>query len=1611
MNSAPAKGKFNLKEILGKKALHLTIIIAIVGVLVTLFFHIKNSVNEQLVRTELERESPAEILNHANTLYWLGRTYGNTTYEFEKSEKLALLVKEMLAGKNDSISTLTRIKADKIISNSKHNREQNALTVNNKYPYFLDFAGLNELPEEDQPLEEMDRVTTIRVLTKLLDLPEQNSSRPLRDYPYFSILVHNTNDAQLHEAGIQYLNLTTKQYTISEHEIAQITGVKNFKVEQILKDTINVRKICDFFNCSELAIINVNKQDQYDGIYYYGANIRLISPNSNEVKVSRYTEAFTAARGYNTMLGIKIPLLISYLLLLILGVELLSLLNLFAYSRIKWHRFILVGFISMVINIVSIEALAYFWNPASGEFAETDKAMVWIFAVALIFTLIPILVGHLTVGKLDRFISSFDSGLDDKNGLFSVIFPGLTVYSISITYYNLLRFGISDDLYFALYAFVYAVVISYLMSYYWKKVKELPSKSFLFHQISVYTLFGIIVLCAILFPYSTFGNLDPSNTLNAFILFVCIPLFLSLMNEIILKVYFSKHTSSELQKTIDIDNIHYVPSLFEDEMRGNLKDQGVLVLYGAKKMGKTWLAKKIAERLLKENTYDNLVYIDLSLAQSEEEKNKINYYPFAEGFSHLLPKNVFNDQAEEARKSGNILGKLISSITSAGDFLVDESESKPAELTKIRKIITDKISEHPRTLIVFDNIHVAQGDNKELFLSFVNEIHRINVENKQDSEQKKYPLLLFTSTQGFHFKREFENIIEGLINARNSKQNATFKLEDKILALSQEENCPPFYTITSDPQYLNKYLNTFTIGIFDRKIILEKFKKSEKDKAPGLVAEILKSLDDLQQLSIKDKTIKVRHHDFEIPDIVEELDFFEQIVKSLSPELIDILRCCAYAAMDDGEFEVEAISFILEKKRLDILHHLNIAENLNIVYDTKDKNDWYRFNDVRFIMVLKKQDSQGINQLFSQLGKEYYLRWVNYYFEHFEDLKKDVVNHRQTLVSLAERSFLLNEIQPEKSLMILKKMGYFFLEPQISLLENAKQSFVNAISIMSRKNSTSLNAEIYEIQVKGLLRTLDEKNELNGAEANEILAKKQEIIDCCPELAFDLYYTEKLAFAKSTAFHPDVATNYITEINTKLAKEKLDDVSEFKLRFLALILEPMGGAKFDKLQQLCISYEALISRIQDSNQIDVYLSGGIYQQLLNNYGGNIIGDKMIGHNDLKDNPEARLELFLKSIRILALRVRIELDRFIKNAQNEQLVEGLQKIKSIQETKEINSFEDALLIIRQIVDVLNYKSITYFVDRKGLSYTVNYLTRSLYYYCIDNNELRVSSSELKSIIEDLSDYAYSLNSDVQDSMGIIMSSSFKGLIKQNFNPSKDTKQINEAFGCFEESFAQAFSTQFYQSIQALNNMANLVAGLEGNTSSKLATKLKSNRNLFAQRHLLNHFDKVDLDQNGSTAKLEEDNVIENKADLSKLTKEPGSKFHKSAFKDPQAVIDFIEDLVKNQPSLFVKENGKAYLQITLDFVVGTNNVIAIDELPEGVEVKTGKRRDFNDAKLVSGIPYPETKCFSAVLSKDLDYIETAHPGPISPQFPSTKQPLEIQKANSDYWNKHAFIINE
>jgi hypothetical protein len=94
-----------------------------------------------------QSETPAQILNHANTMYWYGRANGNSMIEFEEAKKLSKQILLMLQNSTDSLDIIYKLKAEKIIANADSSLRQNLLTVNNRYPYFLDFVGLNTIPE------------------------------------------------------------------------------------------------------------------------------------------------------------------------------------------------------------------------------------------------------------------------------------------------------------------------------------------------------------------------------------------------------------------------------------------------------------------------------------------------------------------------------------------------------------------------------------------------------------------------------------------------------------------------------------------------------------------------------------------------------------------------------------------------------------------------------------------------------------------------------------------------------------------------------------------------------------------------------------------------------------------------------------------------------------------------------------------------------------------------------------------------------------------------------------------------------------------------------------------------------------------------------------------------------------------------------------------------------------------------------------------------------------------------------------------------------------------------------------------------------------------------
>ena len=120
--------------------LHFVLIISSLVIIYSSLCFIKNEISFFIPKDIDQSETPAQILNHANTMYWYSRANGNSMFEFEEAKKLSKQALLNLEKSNDSQDIMLKHKAEKIIATADSSLRQNLLTVNNRYPYFLDFV-------------------------------------------------------------------------------------------------------------------------------------------------------------------------------------------------------------------------------------------------------------------------------------------------------------------------------------------------------------------------------------------------------------------------------------------------------------------------------------------------------------------------------------------------------------------------------------------------------------------------------------------------------------------------------------------------------------------------------------------------------------------------------------------------------------------------------------------------------------------------------------------------------------------------------------------------------------------------------------------------------------------------------------------------------------------------------------------------------------------------------------------------------------------------------------------------------------------------------------------------------------------------------------------------------------------------------------------------------------------------------------------------------------------------------------------------------------------------------------------------------------------------------
>ncbi len=175
---------------------------------------------------------------------------------------------------------------------------------------------------------------------------------------------------------------------------------------------------------------------------------------------------------------------------------------------------------------------------------------------------------------------------------------------------------------------------------------------------------------------------------------------------------------------------------------------------------------------------------------------------------------------------------------------------------------------------------------------------------------------------------------------------------------------------------------------------------------------------------------------------------------------------------------------------------------------------------------------------------------------------------------------------------------------------------------------------------------------------------------------------------------------------------------------------------------------------------------------------------------------------------------------------------------------------------------------------------------------------------------------------------------------------------------------------------------------------------------AQFHTLVHFEGVDL----AYQKV----LIDAGYDVQAINKQLGelrSKFDFEQFKNP---IDVYERILEAKAEEILLEPTKISVQTLSDKPVGTDHIIAIDQLaPHEQQKLTRFQRDGNAFWKIRGKSAP-THQINAILypeNKKLHLI-TVFPGLYAPPFPDkTKQEVSEWQKNELFWEQHAFIESE
>ncbi|MEY4661071.1 MAG: hypothetical protein RLZZ42_1023, partial [Bacteroidota bacterium] len=1043
----------------------------------------------------------------------------------------------------------------------------------------------------------------------------------------FALVNVNTSNPMAEEMLVQELNNKTRMYTIAPHELARVAGKDSISVSILVSDSALMKKVAAAFNTDELAVIDFTENDKVNGIYYYGIRLRLWNTDKGWNSRNTYTEYMVRDRVFNQV-TVFIGRLLFVILMLALAINfiLLSLAGWFQCIKpVTPYYLLLCCIISLLTQYLLVTfGLKNFLNPAPDAYFVSDPGEQWTFAYPLTFIL-PGFITYLILGKMDNFISSFRSDFENQTALFSMVSGSLLPVAFSFTYFQVLRFGFGPSAY-ALFTIVLIVIcIAFAVSRYWSAIIHFPQKIHMAVRLTTWVAFVGHILIAFLFISSLLQNYDNLSIDSWFLTSFLIPAAIleSLCRLTAYAVRKRRPAAENLfpedEQPKDIQNI-----TFEHEAVME-KGKKYASLYVRSQRGAT--GRTAVESYL-QNKLDPEEYLVVDFA-IETKGIDVHYLPFAKAFEEKLSYNKFNDVAETARKTSNIIGKALSAITSAAGILIDDGQTKPRNPDELAELLLKKLDQK-KCLLLLDHIDKIDEENIRLLEALVNKI----IEHRQEiassiRDPHQLPMLIACGTGEYGYRDKVLSVLGRL--RRDGMEKGVLEFELKFS--NAVEN------------YLSKQLLPVQVELH----LQDLFIREHRDYSPEVVRQSFEALEKNEVLKLTPTPINgasmlmMSLTGFEkLPEIRVGRDLDAEVHQH--SELKDMLIAAAYLADAEGKFHLPVLAHALKMDRIPLLHLLKEAERYNLVYDLKGKEHfyWYAFTDRSLVDDFKEVENPR-QELVSQLANEYYRGYVEYFCPHTSVEANMLHLHELTdtgkldadnLYLLAQRAAAVEQAFPLLAFAIHHLTARYIGSNSIAYFDEALVVVKRAFEIYKALNNSDKKTcavqifELRQLKFKLLIETGEFKNPANKIDEiyDEITgddqyekqdeALKQELICWKIRLCFTRFNKDK----KDAESGQELCMQL-------LQTEGIDSILRWRLKFYHLKLVPsvkliFGKKEFNEEEVIRVNsaYRNLIAEIESSLKIGNH-SGlkDLYREILNDYAGSFHGDKMLTISGFEQN--------------------------------------------------------------------------------------------------------------------------------------------------------------------------------------------------------------------------------------------------------------------------------------------------------------------------------------------------------------------------------------------------------